>query len=143
MASAEKPIPVIDHDNRGYWEAAQRGELRFQRCTDCGEFRHYPVPMCGKCRSFNYEWALSSGNGTLHSWIVVHHGVHPAYLDLPYVVALVEMEDCGNQHVLCNIDAPPDMLAAGAPIEIYFEERDGFAIPQARLTRAAKGNFPD
>lgn len=133
-----KPIPLVDDDNRGYWEAAARGELRFQRCTACGRFRHYPRPLCPYCRSAEHEWARSSGTGTLYSWTIVRHAVHPAYLDVPYVIAIVEIDDCERPHVICNIDVPIEELRAGAPVEIYFEQRDdGVAVPQARPRAAA------
>ena len=34
-----------------FYEAARRGELRFQRCADCGAWRHYPRPSCPQCLS--------------------------------------------------------------------------------------------
>lgn len=127
-----KPVPVIDDNNRGYWEAAQRGELRFQRCAGCGRFRHYPRPICPRCRSPKFEWALSKGSGTLYSWTVVQHAVHPAFTDVPYVIAIVATDDCDGQHVICNIEAPAAELRAGMPVQIYFEQRGEAAVPQAR-----------
>ena len=128
----EKPGPVIDDENRGYWEAARNGELRFQRCTACGRFRHYPRPMCPGCQSFEFEWIRSNGRGALYSWTVVRHPVHPAFQDVPFVVGLVEMDDCNHPHVVCNVDAPPEALAAGMPVEVWFEPRGSVTLPQAR-----------
>jgi hypothetical protein len=39
MADAKpyrKPLPRIDVESRGFWEALVRHELYFQRCRDCG-----------------------------------------------------------------------------------------------------------
>ena len=35
--------------------ASRQGELRIQRCADCGELRHPPGPMCPACRSTNRD----------------------------------------------------------------------------------------
>ena len=38
------PLPQPGLDNAPFYEATRRGELRFQRCSDCAAFRHYPRP---------------------------------------------------------------------------------------------------
>src|SRR2546425_13053697 len=77
-----------------YWAAARARELHFQRCTDCGRWRHPPGPMCPDCRSFASEWARASGRARLVSWVVVHPPVLPAWKDrVPFPVVLVECEE--------------------------------------------------
>lgn len=136
----EKPAPAVDDENRGYWEAARNGELRFQRCAACGRFRHPPLPMCPGCRSFEFGWIRSEGRGVLYSWTVVRHPVHPAFTEVPLVVALVEIEDCGRPRIICNLDVPPEMLEAGMPVEIWFEERGDLKLPQARPAPGVRTN---
>ena len=41
-----QPLPVPSVDNEEFYRAARRGELCFQRCTDCRAWRHYPRPAC-------------------------------------------------------------------------------------------------
>ncbi|MFQ5665383.1 MAG: Zn-ribbon domain-containing OB-fold protein [Candidatus Binatia bacterium] len=41
-----QPLPQPTRDNLSFYEAARRGELRFQKCSACGGFRHYPRPVC-------------------------------------------------------------------------------------------------
>ena len=45
------PGPARDPLTAPYWEACQRGELRLQRCADCGTFCHFPGLRCPACGS--------------------------------------------------------------------------------------------
>jgi uncharacterized OB-fold protein len=126
-------IPARALDSEGYWSAADKAELRFQRCSDCSTFRHLPSPICADCRSFRYTWQLSAGLGKLHSWTVVRHPVHPAFADVPYIVALVEIDDCGRPRIVCNLDAPPEAVRAGMPVHVWFERRGEVTVPQGTL----------
>lgn len=134
-SSPEKPLPVVDNENRGYWEGIAGGRPHFQRCSGCGKFRHYPRPLCPFCRSFDYEWVPSEGLGTLHSWTVARHPVHPSFAEVPYIIGLVRMNDCGNAHVVCNLEADPAELRGDMPVEIYGEQRGDVVIPQGRIAR--------
>ncbi|HEX6311725.1 MAG TPA: Zn-ribbon domain-containing OB-fold protein [Acidimicrobiia bacterium] len=70
------------------------GELRFQRCTGCGRWRHPPRHLCPDCGSGGWEWARVSGHGTVFSWTVTHQALHPAFADaLPYAVVVVELDE--------------------------------------------------
>ncbi len=48
--------------------------------------------LCPECQSFDFEWALASGRGTIYSYTVVHHQTHPAF-PVPYTIVLVELEE--------------------------------------------------
>ena len=74
------PLPdlerVPDYE-RGFWEGTRNGELRIQRCSDCGRYRHLPTPMCPECSSLDYTWTVVSGRGFVYSYVIVRHPVHP------------------------------------------------------------------
>ena len=55
------PPPQPNPDDQPYWDACARRELRFQRCTNCGRFRHPPMPLCAVCASGKTEWAAVPG----------------------------------------------------------------------------------
>lgn len=126
-------MPMPSPDGSEYWASVNRGELRFQRCAGCGRFRHYPAPLCAACHVYESSWERSEGKGTLYTWTVVHHPAHPAFASVPYVIAVVELWDCGNPRLVCNLDTDPGRLRAGMPIEIWFEERDEGMVPQGRI----------
>ena len=88
------PLPQISKDNAEFYAAAARGELRFQRCTPCRRFRHYPRPACPYCLSLDFTWERSSGRGTVYTWTIVRGPTLPAFQDeLPYNVVDVLMDE--------------------------------------------------
>jgi uncharacterized OB-fold protein len=116
-----------------YWDAGRRRELRFQRCTACGQWRFPPQPMCASCHSLDHEWALSSGKARLLSWVVVYPPVLPAWKErTPYVVVLVESaEGCRTMGNL--LGATADDLRMDMPMRVDFASSvDGDLVPQWR-----------
>jgi hypothetical protein len=116
-----------------YWRAARDRELRFQRCTDCGRWRHPPGPMCPACLSFAHEWARASGRARLLSWVVVHPPVLPAWkARVPYAVVLVECEE-GVRTMGNVLGAGPEQLRMDMPMAVDFAPSpDGDLVPQWR-----------
>ena len=81
---------------------------------------HVPRMYCRHCGSWDGRWAVTDGAATLHSWTVVAHQVHPAY-PVPYTLLLVDLDAAPGTHLVGRVDGAPD-LAAGMPLEIWFEE---------------------
>ena len=125
MADAKKyakPLPRIDEESKGFWEACQRHELVLQRCRDCGKFRYYPRALCPHCLSDRTEWVLSSGRGTVYTFTVTHQNQAPGFRDsLPYVMAYVELDE--GVRMLTNIvDCDPAHVKIGMPVQVVFED---------------------
>ncbi|MCW5893693.1 MAG: OB-fold domain-containing protein [bacterium] len=116
-----------------YWEAGRRRELRFQRCTDCGTWRHPPGPMCPSCQSFGVEWARASGRGTLLSWVVCHPPLLAVWKErAPYVVVLVQCEE-GVRTMGNVLDLAAEDLRMDMPLVVDFAPSpDGDLVPQWR-----------
>jgi uncharacterized OB-fold protein len=114
------PLPAIAPDTAPFYEAARRGELRFQRCTDCSAWRHYPRPACPACQSRRFSWERASGCGTVYTWTIVHGPTLPAFeASLPYNVVDVLLDE-GIHFVSQVLDCPADALRAGLPVEAVF-----------------------
>lgn len=129
-----KPLPrPQDPIEQEFWERCQDGHLYFQRCGNCGLFRHLPRYMCAKCGSPEYSWERSSGKGTLYSWTVTHQALHPAYAaEIPFVAAVVELEE-GVRMATRLIDWNRENLALDLPVEVEFETvGDDFRLPVFR-----------
>ena len=79
--SAEKqiPLPRPTPISQPYWGACKEGRLTVQRCKDCGAYTFIPQPCCGECLSEDYEWADSSGRGTLYSFSTVYRPQQPVF----------------------------------------------------------------
>jgi uncharacterized OB-fold protein len=117
-----KPLPRIDEESKGYWEACQRRELVVQRCGACRALRHYPRALCPACLSDAVEWVRASGKGTVYTFTVTYQNQAPGFRDqLPYVLAYVELEE--GVRLLTNIvDCDPEAVRIGMPVEVVFED---------------------
>ena len=58
MSDYAKPYHVVKI-YMGSFISCKRHELRFQRCRDCGAWRHMPRESCAACGSFNWSWQRS------------------------------------------------------------------------------------
>ena len=127
-----KPLPQLDNVNEEYWKAGREGRLLIQQCPKCGHRQWYPRAVCTQCAS-DPEWLEASGRGTIHTYTVVRQQGIPAFkAELPYVVAMVELEEgpliFGS---LPGID--PDAVSIGLPVEVYFmAAADDTGIPYWR-----------
>jgi uncharacterized OB-fold protein len=118
-----KPMPVPDAESRPFWEGCREHRLRIERCADCATARFPPASLCPHCRSGRSEWITASGRGTVFSWIVVRHPVPKDIYapEVPYVVALVELEE-GVRMPTNLVGCAPEAIRAGMPVEVVFED---------------------
>lgn len=132
------PRPVPDAVSAPFYQAARRGELRFQRCGDCGCFRHYPRPTCPQCLSRRFSWERSSGRGAVYAWTIVRGPTLPAFAGkVPYNVVDVLLEE-GVHFVSEVLDCPPEEIRAGMPVAATFVELDD-EITLVKFVRVAPG----
>lgn len=126
-----RPSPTVTDDSAVFWDAAAEGRLVAQRCTGCGVLRHPPRPMCPRCGSLASAAAGLGGRGTVYSYAILHHPVHPAF-DFPVVGVLVDLEE--GIRVLSNLtDVEPAAVRIGMPVEVHFvATADGPTIPVFR-----------
>lgn len=118
----KKPLPLMDGTTKEFYDRCKQRELSFQRCTQCGTWRHVPRPMCSACGSWEWEWTKSSGRGKVFTWTVVRRPMHPAFAeDPPYAPVVVELEE-GVRMVTWLVDCPPDEIQAGMPVEVVFDD---------------------
>ncbi len=131
MSQYRKPLPRITAENRPFWEAARRHELRLQRCGACGRFWYPPGPVCPECLSERFEWTRVGGRGTVSSWVVFHKAYFPAFADeIPYAVVQVELEE-GPRLISNLVDVPPGQIRIGMPVEVVFDD----VTPEISLPR--------
>lgn len=98
-------------------------ELRFQRCGDCGRYRHVPRELCPECGSDRWDWARSSGRGTVFTWTTTYRALHPAFTEVPFTQVVVELDE-GPRMVSSVEGVNEDDLAIGMPVEVVFDEID-------------------
>jgi uncharacterized OB-fold protein len=96
-----------------FWHAH---ELVLTRCGECGLYLHPPLPRCRRCRSDDMHSATVPGRGVIWSFTVNHQPWDPD-LELPYVVAVVELDVQPGLRLLSTIvDATEDQLAIGVRV---------------------------
>ena len=133
--SPEKPLPVIDHDSAPYWEAAQEGRLDIPLCGDCGKHHFYPRAICPHCHSDNLKFDTVSGRGEVHTFTIARRPAGPAFAeDVPYVVALIELEEGPRMMSRIQTD-DPESVQIGASVEVTFvKATDEITFPYFRMT---------
>jgi uncharacterized OB-fold protein len=131
-----KPLPAMEGFAKEFYGWCKQNQLRFQRCTDCGTWRHVPREMCAACGSWHWEWAQSSGRGTVFTWTVVARALHPAFQnDTPYAPVVIEMEE-GVRLLSQVVDCTPDRLRIGMPVEVVFDAvTPEITLPKFRRAR--------
>ena len=134
----DKPVPQPDPVSEFYWEGAREGSLLVQRCAGCGFLLHPPDVVCPRCLSADLVPTPMSGRGVIYAFTTARQAFDAAFIeDLPYSLALVELEEQPGLRILANIvGVSPEEVTGGAAVEVTFEERGDWALPQFRLAGA-------
>ena len=132
------PAPSPSEVTQFFWDAAREHKLMIQRCDACERYIHWPRLRCPLCQSDRLSPTQVSGKGSIYSFCVVHHAFHPAFT-VPYSLAIIELDEQRGLRMVTNIvDCPHEALSVGMPVEVTFEDREGYALPQFRPASAAE-----
>ena len=137
MATA-KPLPRIDEESRGWWEALARHELYVQQCGACGVRRLPPRALCSACLSSAIEWVRCSGRATVYSYTVTHQNQAPGFREeVPYVLAIVQLAE-GPRLMTNLVETAPDAVRIGMTVEVVFDDAaPGVTLPKFRPVSSA------
>jgi uncharacterized OB-fold protein/acyl dehydratase len=83
--------PASSRDTKFFWDGVNAHELRLQQRPD-GSLQHPPVPAVWADKDAPVDYVVSSGDGTVFSF-VVHHAPKVPGRTCPFVIALVELEE--------------------------------------------------
>jgi uncharacterized OB-fold protein len=131
-------VPAITETNRAWFTS---GELALQQCAACATVQHPPEEICHVCGSMRFVTRTVAPFGTVYSYTVVHHAVHPALeASIPYAVVLVQLDEIPDARVVGNLlDVPVDQVTIGMRVEATWELRtadeDEVLLPQWRKRR--------
>jgi uncharacterized protein len=114
--------PVVSRDTEFFWDGTAAGELRIQRCGNCGALRHPPGAMCPACGAARPEYVVAAGAGEVYSYVIQHHPPVPGK-QLPIVVALVQLTE-GVRMVGELLGVSPDRVRIGLPVRAEFVRVD-------------------
>jgi uncharacterized protein len=119
--------PASSRDTKFFWDGVNAHELRIQKRPD-GSLQHPPVPAVWQDKDTAIDYQVVSGKGTVFTF-VVHHAPKVPGRTLPFVVALVELEE-GVRMLgeLRNVD--PARVEIGMPVRAtYIGFPDGDSGP--------------
>ncbi len=135
-----KPVPNIDFDNQPFWEGLRQHELRTFRCRTCGA-SYWPVAYCRTCPAEpfygNMEWVPASGRGKVFAFNVHRFALHAGFKDdLPYVYALIELEE-GPNYGANIVGCDPSEVYVGMPVGVTYvdiqpDEGESFTLANFR-----------
>lgn len=114
--------PISDH-SRPFWTGGGDGQLLIGRCDRCELWVAPPAAACPDCGGELVARPVS-GRATVFTYTVNHQPFNPA-VPVPYVIALVELEEQEDLRIATNIvDCEPDSVYVGQPVEVRFERQD-------------------
>ncbi len=94
--------------------------LTAQRCKECSTYFYSGRKNCLQCGAEPMEVAPLSGRGKLFTYTIVHKQLPGALMQVPYGIAVVEMEE--GVHVQSVVDIDYENLKVGMDMEVYFDK---------------------
>lgn len=119
--------PASSKDTKFFWDGVNAHELRIQKRAD-GTLQHPPVPALWADPKAPADYVVASGRGTVFSY-VVHHAPKVPGRTLPFVIALVELEE--GVRMLGELrDVDPAAVKIGMPVRAtYIDFPDSYISP--------------
>ena len=108
LADLKVAGPIYEPLNQPFWDGAENGALKVQRCGACDRRVFYPRPLCPHCWSDALEWVTASGQARLKSFSEIWKPGHPGWIPVaPYLVGLVELAEGPTllSHILADGNA--------------------------------------
>lgn len=133
MSQYTKPLPQPAKWSKPFWEGARQHRLLLRKCNVCGKIDHPPYMFCSNCMSEDHHWIEASGKGKLYTFTsTVFAAPLPFLADLPYIVAMVDLEE--GARMLSNIvESEPGELEIGMEVEVVFEDvTENTSLPKFR-----------
>ena len=116
-------LPTLDQHNRAFWTGGGGEALMIGWCAGCGRWAPPPAADCPDCGGA-LEPRPVSGRGTVFTYTVNHQPFHPA-VPVPYVIAIVELEEQADLRLAANIvGCDPSAVRVGLAVEVRFEAQD-------------------
>lgn len=123
------PAPAARFEDEPFWTGGEHGELRITRCRTCRRWQHPPTPACRGCGSDEIGPEAASGRASVFSF-TVNHQPWTSELDVPYVLAIVSLEDDPAVHLTTRlVDVEPDDVRIGMAVTVRFEQAGAWGLP--------------
>jgi uncharacterized OB-fold protein len=129
------PEPAFESDE--FWAATREHTLKIQRCTETLKYVYPPDAVSPWTRRETLEYVEVSGRATLYSYAGLNQAFHAGFADdLPYVIALVELEEQPGLRMITNVVGTPlEELSIGMPMVVDFDDRGTQTVPVFRVAK--------
>lgn len=108
-------------------EAADQDRFVVPMCGGCGRAHWYPRTFCPFCASPDISWETASGKGEIYSF------ANPDPAPNTQAIAYVRIAE-GPILLTHLVEAPPDRIAIGAPVEVVLRRaKEGQFYPAFKL----------
>ncbi|MDB5447345.1 MAG: hypothetical protein JWQ97_2662 [Phenylobacterium sp.] len=122
-------LPAITEMNQYFWGGGADGRLHILRCGACATWIHPYAARCPQCRSAEVAPQPVSGRGKVVGF-TVNHQPWIAGVPVPYVVAIVELDEQANIRLMTNLPRTPiEDVRVGLPVKVYFEPNGEIFVP--------------
>ena len=130
------PLPQPDSVTEPFWAGCAEQRLLIQHCLACGTFQSPPRLLCRSCRGSAFEWQESAGRGRIYTYTVAHHPGSPALREqVPYVVVVVQLDDCGGVRLTSNlVGEGAESVAVDRAVQLRWDNEAGAWLPRFELT---------
>jgi uncharacterized protein len=130
-----------DHTTQPFWDAAKEDRLVVPQCSHCGTFRLPPSAYCFNCQQRGVDWVELPGTGTIFSFTIVRHPLHPDLAEAcPYVAGTVELDGtqgAGARMLVNIIDCDVETVRIGDRVQVVWEHvNDEMTTPRFRPIQA-------
>ncbi len=124
-------LPEPTPETKDFWDGCQKGELRLQKCNECGGGSYFPPrPFCPRCGSRSVQSYVASGKGVLYSY-VINHRPRPDIGTEPYAIAVVQLTEGPRMMTnIVNCAQTPEALVLDMPVRVSFSKQsDTISLP--------------
>jgi uncharacterized OB-fold protein len=106
--------------SKPFWEATRERRLLLQYCPRAKAYQFYPRPVSVFSARRDLEWREVSGHGHVYTYTVARVGPGNFKNRVPYVVALIELDE-GVRIVSNLVNIDPTDVQIGLPVVPFWE----------------------
>jgi uncharacterized OB-fold protein len=128
-----KAVAQPTPDTLAFFDSIDQGVFALPRCRACGSTFLYPRSVCRECLGQEIDLVPASGRGVVESFVVNHRAAPGFEDDVPYVLALIRLEE--GPTMMANVLTPdPSSLQVDTRVVASFEQRGDRHVVQFAVT---------
>ncbi len=107
----------------------KQGKIMAVKCRKCGRKYFPPRPECPECLTEEMEWIELKGKGELITFTELHFAPEGFTEDLPYFLAVAELEDNVKVFARLSKQIKPEEVKIGMPVQLKIVN-----LPNGKIT---------